>query len=452
MNRLVLIGNGFDKAHGLKTGYEDFINWYWEQRVNGFVGNRSIVSEDPLCKFVIKDLNDCWNAFAYQLPRVFQKIPGIDVIQSITSNKERFETMLSPFFERILNSIEIKQWVDIENEYYELLKKYALEEKDDTKVKQLNDQLHFLQNKLIEYLTLENKKEVKPRKSIFAAIYSIINSKDVSIGGMHLLQEHIDEGMLLPDEEWEEKLKQYDVPYFSTVYDGIKKTKKAYQRYLKSLEKSKTTPKEHLRIKPVMDVEFDYLFSPDHFFLPNKIMILNFNYTKTAELYRINEYIFSVNQIHGVVAKPESIIFGYGDEMDEKYKELVKINNNQCLRNIKSIKYLESDNYRKVLSFIESEPYQILIMGHSCGNSDRTLLNTLFEHKDCVSIKPYYHQIDKDKDNYIDIVQNISRNFNDMKLMRDRVVNKTYCVPLTTKEQEEYWESRSWHEQPIHLE
>ena len=26
-----------------------------------------------------------------------------------------------------------------------------------------------------------------------------------------------------------------------------------------------------------------------------------------------------------------------------------------------------------------------------------------------------------------DLVQNISRNFTDMKLMRDRVVNKTYC-------------------------
>jgi len=30
MNRIVLIGNGFDLAHGLKTSYADFINWYWE--------------------------------------------------------------------------------------------------------------------------------------------------------------------------------------------------------------------------------------------------------------------------------------------------------------------------------------------------------------------------------------------------------------------------------------
>ena len=33
MNRIILIGNGFDLAHGLPTRYEDFINWYWEKRV-----------------------------------------------------------------------------------------------------------------------------------------------------------------------------------------------------------------------------------------------------------------------------------------------------------------------------------------------------------------------------------------------------------------------------------
>jgi len=29
MNRIILIGNGFDLAHGMKTSYGDFINDYW---------------------------------------------------------------------------------------------------------------------------------------------------------------------------------------------------------------------------------------------------------------------------------------------------------------------------------------------------------------------------------------------------------------------------------------
>ncbi len=42
MNRIVFIGNGFDLAHGLPTRYEDFINWYWEKRVDSFTGNLSL--------------------------------------------------------------------------------------------------------------------------------------------------------------------------------------------------------------------------------------------------------------------------------------------------------------------------------------------------------------------------------------------------------------------------
>ena len=70
-------------------------------------------------------------------------------------------------------------------------------------------------------------------------------------------------------------------------------------------------------------------------------------------------------------------------------------------------------------------------MGHSCGNSDRTLLNTLFEHQNCASIKPFYYKKDDNSDTYLEIVQNISRNFTNMKLMRDRVVNKKYCEALS---------------------
>ncbi len=124
------------------------------------------------------------------------------------------------------------------------------------------------------------------------------------------------------------------------------------------------------------------------------------------------------------------MIFGYGDELDDDYKEFLKREDTECLKDIKSIRYLESIHYRHMLQFIESDYYQIYIMGHSCGNSDRTLLNTLFEHKNCVSIKPYYYQKTDGTDNYMEIVQNICRNFTDMKLMRDRVVNKTFCKPL----------------------
>ena len=50
MNRLVLIGNGFDLAHGLKTNYEDFIYWYWKSRILNSYEVRSNEWDDGLCK------------------------------------------------------------------------------------------------------------------------------------------------------------------------------------------------------------------------------------------------------------------------------------------------------------------------------------------------------------------------------------------------------------------
>lgn len=69
-------------------------------------------------------------------------------------------------------------------------------------------------------------------------------------------------------------------------------------------------------------------------------------------------------------------------------------------------------------------------MGHSCGNSDRTLLNTLFEHRNCISVKVYYHQREDGTDDYSQLIRNLSRNFNDKAAMRDKVVNKEFCLPL----------------------
>jgi len=36
MNRIILIGNGFDLAHGLETRYGHFINDFWERKKNLF--------------------------------------------------------------------------------------------------------------------------------------------------------------------------------------------------------------------------------------------------------------------------------------------------------------------------------------------------------------------------------------------------------------------------------
>ena len=358
MNRIVLIGNGFDLAHDLKTSYKDFIEWYWQYIFNSFSQNNSSLYENPLCTLKRKD-GISWKYVYQENTRGRAPMTGEQIWKGIREDKDCSVTY-SPFFERILKSIETKNWVDIENEYYNLLTEYALKKSSKEELEKLNRQLFVLKDLLVEYL-----KNIENQTSAFDCIkdkiYAPVNSREIAVGALNYSSE----------------------------------------------------------IVPI-----------------DRIMLLSFNYTSTAELYKSRgadggDISCTVNYIHGRIIDSRTVIFGYGDEIDTKFKELQNLNDNECLKNVKTIRYLESDNYRNALTFMESAPYQVCIMGHSCGNSDRTLLNTLFEHKNCVSIKPYYYRKDDGTESYIELVQNISRNFTDMKLMRDRVVNKQYCETLT---------------------
>lgn len=404
MNRLVLIGNGFDLAHGLKTSYKDFFYWYWSQRFNNIHKVRTKTAEDILCSMTTLGY-DSWYYLMFYNHVQLSSYDGRQLYEML-NNENLFAINYNSLLDNIRKSIETKGWVDIENEYYDLLKNYVLKHVSIPHIESLNEQLQFLQSKLVEYLNSIEISDKLLKSEIRQKIYAPINLTDISIESEQALIDHLSSGMSQDENCWNNKLRQYASNCYS--YGYVSDYKKKFSD------------------KVVLNDEL-----PDELLLPNQIMLLSFNYTHTPYLYCKDGSIFSVNQIHGDLNNPKSVIFGYGDELDENYKTLVDKNENIFLGNIKSIKYLEADNYRKMLSFIESEPYQILIMGHSCGNSDRTLLNTLFEHKNCVSIKPYYYQKDNDHDNYIELIQNISRNFKDMKLMRDRVVNKTYCEPLT---------------------
>ncbi len=416
MNRLILIGNGFDLAHGLKTSYQDFINWYWDQRMHEVVLEQEAVSEDLLCSVSILPAsgyeswrNYSWHHSFFKDPFSHEwRLSGKEFFNQLKRMPDCFKVTYSPFLKNICKSIETKNWVDIENEYYELLVQYACEKSPKVKIDELNMQLHFLQEKLVEYLSGINLQEISIKNEIKRKIYAPFCEKDIAIGGRHAWDEHIKYGLNLDENEWKHKIWQYGKDIASCML------------YVNSFKLKFEKGEEILECEK------------EEFQLPNHIMLLNFNYTKTAELYVTPESGFTINHIHGKLDKPESVIFGYGDELDENYKKLENLRECDGLQNIKSIKYQEADNYRKVLAFIESEPYQILIIGHSCGNSDRTLLNTLFEHKNCISIKPYFYK-KGETDNYRELIQNISRNFTDMKLMRDRVVNKTYCEPLVSK-------------------
>ncbi|MCR4768643.1 MAG: bacteriophage abortive infection AbiH family protein [Bacteroidaceae bacterium] len=380
MNRLVIIGNGFDLAHGLKTSYKDFIEWYWNNKVKKFIKEphfNSSEHSDPLCSLkASKDINSIQFFNFCNSNHFFNSRKDSYTYQEVkkyfNDNSKYLLMESSPFLERIMNNLDEKGWSDIEFDYYQLLKRCTEDSNNNKIVKELNEQLAFIQDELIKYLRTIGRNEF--------------------IKGLHdAMTDFFD-----PDD-------------FSTEGEN------------KALENMGLENQNIEEIKNIIEKR--------NVLLPKRIMLLSFNYTATTKMY--GGYKFDHNFIHGELEHPQNIIFGYGDDLERNYKDILDTNDNEMLKYSKSVKYLETNNYHRLLQFIESAPFQVFIMGHSCGISDRTLLNTIFEHDNCVSIKPFYHE-DKDKgtDNYLDIVMNLSRNFNDKQKFRDRVVNKERCETI----------------------
>lgn len=395
MNRLVIIGNGFDLAHGLPTSYKDFIDDFWKN----FKTN---CKSDEYQKLI--STNNAYDGYYSG----YKSIENFDDLKSnlINYSKEyghnydinnfvcsRDGVVFFEFRSDFFKSINIKNsenWVDIENEYYKELKnilkstsgKDIIKTKDEItknkkdKIEKLNNEFEHVKNLLERYL----KEKVETQYD-----FTLYNDNSVI-------------KLLLPE--------------LSFPFDENK--------YLKEFQYN-----DQLYIKKFLKNTNEKFDLTTHF--------LNFNYTKVGQQY-FDGFVHpkQLNYIHGKLNETiNTVNFGFGDEMDDDYKTIENINDNEYLRNFKSFQYLQSPNYKSLLDFVESDrKFQVYIMGHSCGLSDRTMLNTIFEHPNCISIKVFYHQKEDGTDNYTEIIQNISRHFNKKALMREKIVNKTLCQPL----------------------
>ena len=396
MNKLILIGNGFDLAHGLPTSYSHFINDFWknihlnytkkEYKKIVYINENyhRILSFEKTTKS-FKDFED--NLVAYQNEYSNELFPYSNYALRIRNNHNVVFKFENTFFEQINNKQKIQNWVDIENEYYNQLKQIVKFTNADKGQKlkltqKLNNEFLQIKNLLLSYLSdkvlnIYNIEEFESTRE-FNKMYKLFKPKSS-----------------LNNNEWETQEFSYqeDINHIDNTYNS---------------EKTNNTIK-------------------------CQVYIANFNYTDSSYLYYLKNYKINngnTNSIHGEIDselfKP---VFGFGDEIDNDYKLIEDLNDNEYLKNFKSFQYFQNRCYDGLLNFIDSEKFQVSILGHSCGLSDRVLLNTIFEHENCRSIKVYYHQKEKN-DNYTDLVYNISRHFKNKASMRRKIVAKEFSAPL----------------------
>jgi len=365
MNRLILIGNGFDLAHGLKTSYKDFIYWYVHKCVEKAFNDFEHGHEDKLVK--IKSTNYHLTDALARFKWVENFIANYAQVASKGSfgwPEQRDDVQhyviddISDLLDRLLKSASINKWVDIEGIFYEQL-----------------------------IAILDNKEKVLAKESdlqkLNEAMRSIINELQIYLSTIKA-----------PD-----KINGYDDIIYSRidVKDIQSKPIKFRTAYNRPFETS----------------------------MPKETLILNFNYTDTITTYtKLKLKPPSTIFIHGKLNDPDNpIIFGFGDEVDKRYTDIENSPAHGWFEYIKSFWYLKTNNYRDLTSFIDSDEYQVVVLGHSCGLSDRTMLQMIFQHDNCRSIKLYYYG-DKDVNNHTQTLHEVARHFKDKGLMRRRIVSE----------------------------
>ena len=98
MNRIIIIGNGFDLAHGLPTSYESFIKWYqneWVKKLKNCYENKS---SDELCEFQIFQY-DWDNFFRFYH---YENISWKELIKTINDSPQLLSFKSSRFLKAIL--------------------------------------------------------------------------------------------------------------------------------------------------------------------------------------------------------------------------------------------------------------------------------------------------------------------------------------------------------------
>lgn len=140
-------------------------------------------------------------------------------------------------------------------------------------------------------------------------------------------------------------------------------------------------------------------------------VILNFNYTNTVKEYiKRCDLNIEVIHIHGELNSPENpIIFGFAASNEES-KKLLAENDNNYVQNIKKFNYLYTNNEDRLKEHLQSKEFNVFILGHSCGISDKLILSQILNHEGIVKIYPFYF---KNRMGYFETMVNIDRIIDD---------------------------------------
>jgi hypothetical protein len=165
MNRLIIIGNGFDLAHGIKTSYHDFILDYFKECFISAFNNLRQNMDSPYNEFYYYKDELIEIKIDFRNPKE-SYIPFIDSIEKVLEFEGLYKKLgivVIYHFEMLkigVNKLTEYNWVDFEIEYFKALldiKNKLVNNKKQELIEELNKKFEVFKTKLEAYLVLKQE-------------------------------------------------------------------------------------------------------------------------------------------------------------------------------------------------------------------------------------------------------------------------------------------------------
>ena len=348
MNRLVIVGNGFDLAMGCPTRVEDFLLWLLKKYF------KKITSRERM-DFLFFQHKEFINKAIYHKEYKDSILASTDFRYVKESLSQNVFEITDPLLSEIFKLGNQSGWYDIEATYFDLIIK-------ESKWKNTAVEKILSINKSLENL-------IKELQS-----YLVDLEKEFSI--------NVNDELLLKLNRFKERNE------FIQIHNS--------------------------ELKELVFVNFNYTSILDQAL--SKIRGLN------------NSSVFYIHGKLSTQGEHLPMLVGYGDDQSEEFQQLDEFRNSELLKYIKPFHYSRNSVVSQILDICESEPFTLYIVGHSCSDTDKTILKSIVNHANCAKVKVWHKGTQEDffKRNIA-----VSRFFIDKEMRLSKILpyHESDCLP-----------------------
>ena len=361
MNNVLLVGNGFDLAHGLPTKYGDFLclikNWvffldyYKRKKVpnNDYLLKKYLVNIDSVNADNIKELNE-----------IIQKNSWIS------------------YFEKC--EAEVDGWIDFEKEIIPVIDFFDFLFQCDVSVNSSYDTVELVKGSFPTAQMLRIAKLWD--KYVNVSITTVTINTNYSSKQYGILKKKMMEELR---REFDEFVRAFEI-YLLEFVDKIE------------------------NINPIQQIA-----------KLNITSVVSFNYTLTESLYRIAPE--RVHHIHGMIRKngdlhPNNMVLGINEQSEQKMDFIYFVKYFQRIQKATGTYYKELIAQRTWWKNVLTDKYTLYVYGHSLDETDEDILKYLIgdiNRQGIFVLKPekvciFYYDIDDYEQKVINLIKLYGRN------------------------------------------